>query len=81
MEALVPLMENASTLDWITLGAIAWLVYRDYLQKARIDAIKADLDKHEDMCVEFRRSAYARLGALERDTGILKDRHQRESKP
>ena len=78
MEALLPLMENASAIDWLTLGAIVWLCYRDYLQKGRIDTIKADLDKHEDMCVSFRKSMYDRLGTLERDTGILKDRHERE---
>ena len=71
MEALVPLMEGASTLDWLTLGALGWLIYR-------VRGIKADLEKHEDMCVEFRRGVYSRLGALENDTSVLKDRDERD---
>ena len=74
MEALLPLMENASALDWLTLGAIAWLVYRDYLQKKHIDELKDDLDKHEDACVLFRRDMYRRVGQLETDFAVLNER-------
>lgn len=74
MEALLPLMENASALDWVTLGALAWLGYRDYLQKKRIDAIARDLEKHEDKCIEFRRDMYKRVGSLESQAAALHER-------
>lgn len=74
MEALLPLMENASALDWVTVGGLLWLAYRDYLQKRRIDEIKQDLEKHEDKCIEFRRDMYKRVGSLETQAAALNER-------
>ena len=74
MEAILPLMENASALDWLTLGGLAYLAYRDFLQKKRIDEIKEDLTKHEDHCIAFRKEMYNRVGAVENQVGILNER-------
>ena len=74
MGDFLPLMENASALDWITVGVLAWLVWRERQMRAR-------LDKHEDMCIEFRRQMYERTGKhrdrLTRVETMLDERTQR----
>lgn len=67
MGEYLPLMENASALDWVTVGGLAWLVYK-------VRVLDADLTKHEDMCVDFRKGMYERVGKLENQVGILNER-------
>ena len=74
MEALVPLMENASTLDWLTVGGLAWLIYR-------IRKVETDLAKHEDLCVNFRKGFYERIGRVESELAVVKDRSDKEKQP
>ena len=80
MGDLLPLMENASALDWLTVGGLVYLGYRDRLQAKRIDELKKELKEHEDKCIDFRGVVYGRLGKLENDTAVLMDRHEREAK-
>ena len=68
MDAFLDLMVgNASALDWLTAGAIAWLIY-----KTR--NLTTDLGKHEDACVLFRRDMYKRVGKAENEIAVLKER-------
>ena len=60
---------------WATVVvSIAWLVYRDYLQKKRIDDLKSELEKHEDACVLFRRDMYKRVGKVENEVTRIDER-------
>ena len=67
LAAILPSMHNASTLDWLTLGAIVWLIITTR-------KLRADLDKHEDACILFRKSMYSRVGKLETETARLDER-------